>query len=330
MRKRFIAIVGAIMGLAEVVPGVSGGTIAFVAGIYERLIGSIKNVDKVALQHLFGGRFREFSRKIDLSFLVLVFAGMLGGLIIGVFGISYLLEHHPVAIWSFFFGLILASSVYLGLMIKSWNLKIIIALLLGVVIAYVVTIQSPSGGKDALWAYFLSGMIAISAMILPGISGSFILLLLGMYPLVLGQARAFLSEFDVTAILKIGVFGVGAVLGLALFSRLLSWLFDRFKYVTYAVLTGFIIGSLNKVWPWKRPVLGQDESGKVIELTGLDFDPEHIKIIREENLSPFHASIEQPHLVLGIGMFLLGILVIYALAKADNQMKVEHSEIFTS
>ncbi len=322
MKKRFIAIVGAIMGLAEVVPGVSGGTIAFVAGIYERLIGSIKNVDKTALQYLFRGRFQDFSNKIDLSFLVLVFAGMAGGLVVGVFGISYLLEHQPVAIWSFFFGLILASSVYLGMMIKSWNLKIVIALLLGVVIAYVVTIQSPSGGNDALWAYFLSGMIAISAMILPGISGSFILLLLGMYPLVLGQARAFLAEFDGMAILKIGVFGVGAVLGLAFFSRLLSWLFSRYKFVTYAVLTGFIIGSLNKVWPWKRPVLGQDESGKVIELTGLEFDPEHIKIIREENLSPLHASIEHPHLILAITMFIVGVVLIYMLARVEDQLSI--------
>lgn len=321
MRKRFIAVVGAVMGLAEVVPGVSGGTIAFVAGIYERLINSIRSIDMVALRYLFKGKFRNFSEKIDLTFLVLVFAGMLVGLVIGVFGISYLLEHHPIGIWSFFFGLILASSVYLGMMIKSWNLRIIIALLLGVAIAYFVTIQSPSGGKDALWAYLLSGMIAISAMILPGISGSFILLLLGMYPLVLEQARSFLSEFDMDALLKIGVFGVGAVLGLAFFSRLLSWLFGHFKYLTYALLTGFIVGSLNKVWPWKRPVLGQDESGKVIELTGLEFDPEHIKIIREENLSPFHASIDQPHLMLAIALFLVGVLLIYILTKVEDRME---------
>ncbi len=321
MKKRFIALVGAIMGLAEVVPGVSGGTIAFVAGIYERLINSIKSIDKVALQFLFQGKFREFAGKINLSFLVLVFAGMLVGLVVGVYGISYLLEYHPVAIWSFFFGLILASSVYLGMMIESWNLEIVVALLLGVVIAYMVTIQSPSGGKDALWAYFLSGMIAISAMILPGISGSFILLLLGMYPLVLEQARSFMSEFDMTAMMKIGVFGVGAVLGLAFFSRLLSWLFGHYKFITYAILTGFIVGSLNKVWPWKRPVLGQNESGEIIELSGLNFDPEHIKIIREENLSPFHSSIDQPHLMLAIAMFLIGVVLIYVLARVEDRME---------
>ena len=318
MRKRFIAIVGCAMGLAEVVPGVSGGTIAFVSGIYERLIQSIKNVDKIALQYLFQGKFRAFAVKIDLSFLVLVLAGMFAGLVAGVFGISYLLDHHPVAIWSFFFGLILASSVYLGFMIESWNIKVVVALMLGAASAYLITIQSPSGGQDAVWAYFLSGVVAISAMILPGISGSFILLLLGMYPLVLAQARLFLSTLDLTAMAKIGVFGLGAVLGLALFSRLLSWLFGHYKNITYAILTGFIIGSLNKVWPWKHPVLGQDKSGKLVELTGLDFDPEKIRIIREENLSPFHASIEQPHVALAILMFLIGVLLIYLLARVED------------
>lgn len=318
MRKRFIAIVGVVMGLAEVVPGVSGGTIAFVSGIYERLINSIKSVDKTALQYLFQGKFRAFSSKIDLPFLLLVFSGMFVGLVTGVFGISYLLEHHPVPIWSFFFGLILASSIYLGLKIESWNVKIMVALILGAAGAYFITIQSPSGGQDAVWAYFLSGIIAISAMILPGISGSFILLLLGMYPLVLAQARSFLSSLEITALVKIGAFGVGAVLGLALFSRFLSWLFGHYKNITYAILTGFIIGSLNKVWPWKRPVLGQDKSGALVELTGLDFDPEKIKIIREENLSPFHAAIEQPHVVLAVLMFLTGVVLIYLLARVEE------------
>lgn len=321
MRKRFISIVGIVMGLAEVVPGVSGGTIAFVSGIYERLIRAIKNVDKITFQHLFKRQLSAFADRVDLRFLLLLMVGMLIGLIIGVFGISFLLEHHPILIWSFFFGLILASSIYLGMMITSWNIRIVIALIAGMVVAYLITIQSPSGGQDVTWAYFLSGMIAISAMILPGISGSFILLLLGMYPLVLKQARLFLTDMDAGAMVKMGVFGIGAILGLGLFSRILTWLFSHYKYVTYAVLTGFIIGSLNKVWPWKRPILGQDELGAIIPLTGVDFDPERIKIIREENLSPFHSSIDQPNLIWAIGMFLLGVVLIYILAKVEGTAK---------
>ena len=185
--------------------------------------------------------------------------------------------------------------------------------------AYYITLQTPSGGQDVWWAYLLSGMIAISAMILPGISGSFILLLLGMYPLVLGQAKALLSSMELNAILKITVFGLGAVIGLAFFSRLLTWLFGHYKNATYAVLTGFIIGSLNKVWPWKRPVLGQDETGEIFEVTGLEYDPERIKIIREENLSPFHASLDHPQLMWAIGMFLVGVILIFVLARADKK-----------
>lgn len=321
MNKRFIVLVGSIMGLAEVVPGVSGGTIAFVAGIYERLIGAVKSVDAQAFRFLVKGEFRSFARKIDLPFLVLVLSGMLVGLVVGVFGISYLLDNYPVGIWSFFFGLILASSVYLGTMIKSWNVRIVLALVIGALTAYFVTVLSPSNGQDQVWAYLLSGMIAISAMILPGISGSFILLLLGMYPLVLAQARSLMTTFEGSAMIKIGAFGVGAVIGLAFFSRVLSWLFKNYLNVTYAILTGFIFGSLNKIWPWKRPVSGQDKEGNILDLTGVTFDPEQIKVIREVNLSPFDTSIEDPHLLLAISMFLAGIFLIILLARVEKKIE---------
>jgi len=319
MKKGYTAFVGLLMGLAEVVPGVSGGTIAFVGGIYERFINAIKSVDKIALSYLLKGRLREFAKKVDFLFLVLLLGGMGIGLVIGVFGISYLLEHHPIGIWSFFFGLILASSIYLGSQIPVWNLRNVISILVGAVIAYMITVQSPSSGQDALWAYLLSGAIAISAMILPGISGSFVLLLMGMYSLVLAQAKDFLSGFEMGAFIKLVAFGIGVLIGLAIFSRVLSWLFSRYKYTTYAVLTGFVFGSLNKIWPWKRAVLGQDETGDLIDLRDMKTMPEGMRIIREENLSPFHEAIGDPHVLSAVLMFILGILLIFVLSKMEGK-----------
>src|SRR5699024_8989621 len=187
------------------------------------------------------------------------------------------------------------------------------------VIAYMITVQSPSSGQDALWAYLLSGAIAISAMILPGISGSFVLLLMGMYSLVLAQAKDFLSGFQMGAFIKLVAFGIGVLIGLAIFSRVLSWLFSRYKYTTYAVLTGFVFGSLNKIWPWKRAVLGQDETGDLIDLRDMKTMPEGMRIIREENLSPFHEAIGDPHVLSAVLMFILGILLIFVLSKMEGK-----------
>lgn len=318
MKKGYTGFIGLLMGLAEVVPGVSGGTIAFVGGIYERFIDAIKGLDSVALSHLLKGDFREFAQKIDFLFLVYLFGGMAIGLVVGVFGISYLLDHHPIGIWSFFFGLILASSIYLGSLIPRWNARILICVLVGAGVAYWITLQSPSMGQDALWAYLLSGAIAISAMILPGISGSFVLLLLGMYSLVLMQAKNFLSGFETEAFIKLIAFGVGVLMGIALFSRILSWLFQKYKFSTYAVLTGFVFGSLNKIWPWKRAVLGQDEFGDLVDLSGRESVPEGIRVFREENLSPFHEAIQEPHLFSAIIMAVLGVALIFFLSRMER------------
>lgn len=318
MKKGYTAFIGLLMGLAEVVPGVSGGTIAFVGGIYERFINALKGVDGEALSHLMKGRFTAFAKKVDFLFLVFLLGGMGIGLVIGVFGISYLLEHHPVAIWSFFFGLILASSVYLGTQIPVWNFRIVIGVLVGAVLAYGITIQSPSTGLDVWWAYLFSGAIAISAMILPGISGSFVLLLMGMYSLVLMQAKNFLSGLEPEAFMKLAVFGVGVLGGLAVFSRVLSWLFRRYEYITYAVLTGFVFGSLNKIWPWKRAVSGQDESGNLVDLRGLESLPEGVRIFREENLSPLHESVEHPQILTAVLMCGAGVLLIFILSKIEK------------
>lgn len=243
------------MGIAEVIPGVSGGTIAFITGIYERLINAIKNVLGVAwIQALRSGGFAEMWRVIDGNFLVRLFTGMVLGIGIGIFGIAYLLDNYPTFVWAFFFGLIVASAIFIARQVTKWDLTAIISLLAGVVIAYWITIANPGGGNEALWFVFLAGAVAISALILPGISGSFILLLLGMYQFILHDTlkEGVLEQQDTQALIVLATFGLGCLVGLASFSRVLSWTFKHYHNQTMAILTGFLIGSLNKVWPWRK------------------------------------------------------------------------------
>jgi putative membrane protein len=242
---------GMAMGMAEVVPGVSGGTIAFITGIYERLIFAIKSVDVELFQLLAKGKVKAAWQKLDGNFLSLLLGGMVLGIAIGVFAISWLLEHQPIAIWSFFFGLILASCYVIGKDIKQWNWATISALILGTLLVYYVTVAVPSSGNTALWFVFLCGMVAISALLLPGLSGSFILLLLGMYTYILPKVKDLLSG-DLSVLPVLITFGVGCLAGLLSFSRVLTWAFKHFEKITLAFLTGLMIGSLNKVWPWQK------------------------------------------------------------------------------
>ncbi len=237
--------------MAEVVPGVSGGTIAFITGIYERLIFAIKSVDLELFKLLGKGQIKKVWAKIDGNFLALLLGGMFLGIAIGVFVISWLLENKPIAIWAFFFGLILASCFVIGKDIKVWNTGTVVALLLGAVLVYYVTVAVPSTGNTALWFVFICGMVAISALLLPGLSGSFILLLLGMYTYILPKVKDVLSG-DLSGLSVLITFGIGCLTGLLSFSRLLSWAFKNFEKITLAFLTGLMIGSLNKVWPWQE------------------------------------------------------------------------------
>ena len=234
------------MGAADVVPGVSGGTIAFISGIYEEFIDSIKSVDLAALKVLFKEGIGAFWKKINGWFLVAIFSGIGTSIVSLAKLISYLLENHPVLLWSFFFGLIIASVIYVGKSVKKWNAGVIVALLFGAGLAFWITTLEPPVSDEAApyWYIILSGAIAICAMILPGISGSFILVLLGTYGTVLGAV----SDKNFTII---GLFALGAIIGLVTFSRVLSWLFKKWHDLTIGLLTGFLIGSLNKIWPWK-------------------------------------------------------------------------------
>ena len=257
-RYPVITLKGIAMGAADVVPGVSGGTIAFIAGIYEELLQSIKSIDLTALKMLFTGKFKAFWTKINGNFLL----ALILGIGISIFSLArlmtWLLETHPIPLWSFFFGLIVASVFLVARDVTRWTVLNMIGALAGAVAAYLITALSPSSTPDAWWFIILSGAIAICAMILPGISGSFILLLLGKY------------EFIMTAVgeLNIGVialFAIGAIAGIISFSHFLTWLLRHYRNMTIAVLTGFMVGSLNKIWPWKQVLETYTDSHGVLQ-----------------------------------------------------------------
>ena len=233
------------MGAADVVPGVSGGTIALITGIYEELINSIKSINLDAARLFFTGRWASFWKQINGNFLLAVFAGIFISVLSLARLLEYLLEHQAVLIWSFFFGLILASSYAVSRKINTWDYKKILALLAGIAVAFYITSVTPTTTTDASWFLILSGGLASCAMILPGISGSFILLLLGKYSFALHAVN---ERIFVDLLLL----GLGAVAGLILFANLLSWLLKKYHDLTITVLVGFMIGSLNKIWPWKE------------------------------------------------------------------------------
>ncbi len=242
-----LSLKGITMGAADVVPGVSGGTIAFISGIYEELIESINKINLGALKVLRKEGIKAFWNHINGTFFVFLFAGIIISIVSLAKVITYFLEVHPVLIWSFFFGLIIASVWLVGKTIKKWSLGVIATLLIGTVIAFYISSIESVASVDAEWYIFLSGAIAICAMILPGISGSFILVLMGTYHLVLDAVKS-------RDLLIIGLFAIGCLVGLLTFARLLKYLFNHFKEITIALLTGFMIGSLYKVWPWKIKV----------------------------------------------------------------------------
>ena len=239
---------GIAMGAANVIPGVSGGTIALITGIFERLINALKSFDITALKLLFKGRFREFACHIDLWFLVALFLG------IGVAIISFakifeiLFADYPVYIWSFFFGLVLASVFFVSKTVKKWHIGSISAFIIGTAVAIFISVATPASQNDSIWYLLLCGVVAICSMILPGLSGSFVLLLMGNYQLVMIDA---VNQWRFDVLIPIAI---GAIVGLLAFSHFLSWLLKRFPDSTIALLTGFILGSLGILWPWKTQI----------------------------------------------------------------------------
>lgn len=233
------------MGGADVIPGVSGGTIAFITGIYSELVHSIKAIDLQAIKLLLSFKLKAFWKKINGSFLLAVVAGILTSLFSLAKLMLYFLETHPIRTWSFFFGLILISSPLILRTINRWNVAVIASFVIGIVVAYMITVLSPAQSPEALWVVFLSGATAICAMILPGISGAFILLLLGKYEFIMSALIAANIPVIVT-------FALGCIIGIIAFSWVLTWVLDHYHDLTIALLAGFMLGSLNKVWPWKE------------------------------------------------------------------------------
>lgn len=290
------------MGAADVVPGVSGGTIAFISGIYEELINSIKSIDHISVKVLFKEGIPAFLKHINARFLITLLVGIGISVVSLVRVIHYLLDNHPILIWSFFFGLILASAFSVAKQIKKWNFLVIILGLVGIGIAYFVGVATPSETPDSLWFVFISGMLAICAMILPGISGSFILLLLKKYEFITGA----ISDFNISVL---GTFAAGAAVGITSFSHLLSWLFKRFHDATIAILSGFMIGSLNIVWPWKE-VIETRLNSKGIEVP-----------FRFESVLPNDFSGE-PQMLPAFLLMILGIALILLLDRVTKKADI--------
>ncbi len=294
-----ISLKGVGMGAADVVPGVSGGTIAFITGIYEELLLSIKLINLEHLSLLLKGEVKTFWQKINGNFLLSIAVGIAFSLLTLAKLMSFLLESYPIMVWSFFFGLIIASAIYVGKGIKRWNASTLIFLILGAAVAYFISSISPVEANTSYWFVFLSGVIAICAMILPGISGSFILLLLGMYKYIMNA----LSDFNV---LVIACFAMGAGIGIISFSNILSWLLKKYYNQTIALLAGFMIGSLNKIWPWKE----------VVET----FVNRHgeVKPLIEHNISPFNYP--EPQLLWAIVFALGGFMLIFMVEGMANYL----------
>ncbi len=236
---------GLSMGGADVIPGVSGGTIAFITGIYSELVHSIKAIDFHAMRLLFSLRLKEFWQKINGGFLIAVVAGIITSLLSLARLMLYFLETHPIRTWSFFFGLILVSSPLILRTITRWNVGTMGSFVVGIVVAYLITVLSPTESPEGLPFVFLSGAIAICAMILPGISGAFILLLIGKYEFIMQALLAANMPVIVT-------FALGCLTGIIAFSWVLTWVLDHYHDLAIALLAGFMLGSLNKVWPWKQ------------------------------------------------------------------------------
>lgn len=299
-----ITLKGMAMGAADVVPGVSGGTIAFIAGIYEELITSINNINLQALKTLRKEGIGAFWKAVNGNFLL----ALLSGIGISVFSLArfirWLLENHPVLLWSFFFGLIVASVYFLARDVSRWYFPTVLALLIGCALAYYVTILPPFQQTGSYLFLFFAGALAICAMILPGISGAFILVLLGAYHTVLTAV----SELNIKVIATVGC---GAVVGLLSFSRLLKWMFAHYKNVTIALLTGFVVGSLNKIWPWKKVLSTYfDSSGET-------------KPLVEQNVLP-SAYDGNPQMMQAIFFMIIGFIVVFLLERLAVNLKKSH------
>ena len=296
---------GAAMGTANIIPGVSGGTIALIVGIFERLINAIKSFNITAIRLILKGDFKGFAQHTDLAFLITLFAGI-GFAVIALARIfDYLFQVYPVYIWSFFFGLILASVYFVGKTVSKWNATTILTFAIGAIIALALMFMNPAVENTNFFYLILCGVVAICSMILPGLSGSFVLMLMGNYQLVAIDA---INNFRFDILLPVAI---GAVAGLLGFSYLLSWIFKKFRDQTIALLTGFILGSLGVIWPWKRTIHMLDSVGDLILKKGQPVVEKYVMFFPQLNLEFFIA----------LFIMILGVISIWIIEKQASVEK---------
>jgi putative membrane protein len=322
-----ITLKGISMGAADVIPGVSGGTIAFISGIYEELLGTIAGIKFGLLKIWKKEGFKAMWKQGNFSFLFSLLLGIGISIVSLAATITHLMTTYPIQVWSFFFGLVLASIWLVGKTIDKWSLTNIIGLAAGTVGAYYITILSPTQGTENLVYIFFCAVLAICAMILPGISGSFVLLLLGAYSTVLGSIPTFITalkdgNWEVVSDrgILLGVFATGCIIGLIAFSKLLTWLYKKAEMLTIAILTGFLVGSLNKIWPWKETV--------EVFIKHKGEPNEEIVPLVERNVWPgtYEELYSKPHeLVTAIPLMLFGLGLILVLEWIGNRMKAKRS-----
>ncbi len=289
---------GVLMGAADLIPGVSGGTMALITGIYERLLGALSALNATALQLLFKGKIKKLWQHTDGNFLMSLFAGILTAVFALSKGIHFLLENYPVPVWAFFFGLIAASGVFLLRRTSFGKPSTIIFTVAGALFAYWITNLLPEQAPETLWYLFLSGLAASMAMILPGISGSYILVIMGSYLTVLASVHEM-------KILNLSVFTAGVITGLLGFARILKWFFGRHQNFTLALMGGFLLGSLNQVWPWKKVLMTRIVKGKEI-------------VIQSRNVWPWTFEGEN-YLVLSVFFMLTGMVLIVIFEKVQRK-----------
>ncbi len=286
---------GFCIGIANAIPGISGGTIAFIFGIYEELIDAIKSFDIKFIQLLMRFKIKDAFSLVSWKFLGVLVMGAITAILSLSHVITWLLKNEPVLINSFFFGLILATVPIIGKVIKQWTLTKISAVILSALLSYIICGMVPVSTPESVWFLFFSGAVSISSMILPGISGAFILVLLGKYKFIL---EAISSPFTSQHFIALFSFGMGILFGIVTFVRILSWLFHKYHDVTVAVLTGIVIGSLNKIWPWKK-IIGVIEThhGKVIPVEQINIIPNY-----------FNSEVFWAFIWMAIGFFLAILL----------------------
>ncbi len=304
MRYLTNIIKGIAMGAANVIPGVSGGTIALITGIFERLVNAIKSFNLMAIKFLLTGKFKDFIKYTDLYFLLAVFTGVIIAIVTLARLFDYLFTNYPVYIWSYFFGLVLASVYFVGKTVNKWSVSVIITFIIGTAIAVVISVLNPARENDSFFYLIICGVVAICSMILPGLSGSFVLFIMGNYKLVAIDA---INDRDPAILIPVLI---GAGVGLIAFSHLLSWVLKRFHDQTISLLTGFILGSISILWPWQHAAYLLDEAGNQVLKRGEPVVARYIRYI------PDTFSTE---VILSIIFILIGIASIWAIEKAAEK-----------